>query len=167
MDESSQAHGTDTPTPTTATHTTATDAIVGSSIQPTNEAAQPETATVDVEATSTSMGGKITSDIWNHFKRLNVQDAGCNYCKKVIKAHTGKNGTSGMWKHFNRCKQNPNKPKPKGQQTLTLNPAQLGENEGKVCSSCTCTCGKRCCEGLQQINCKNQVSCQVYKGFSI
>ncbi|XP_026428207.1 uncharacterized protein LOC113324081 [Papaver somniferum] len=135
MDESSQAHGTDTPTPTTATPTTATDTIVGSSIQPKNEAAHPETATVDVEATSTQMVGKITSNIWNHFKRLNVQDAGCNYCKKVIKAHTGNNGTSGMWKHFNRCKQNPNNPKPKGQQTLTLNPAQLGEDEGQLVST--------------------------------
>ncbi|RZC85824.1 hypothetical protein C5167_026498 [Papaver somniferum] len=91
MDESSQAHGTYTPTPITATPTTATDAIVGSSVQPTNESAQPDTTTVDVEATSTRMGGKITSNIWNHFNRLNVQDAGCNYCKKVIKAHTGKN----------------------------------------------------------------------------
>ncbi|KAI3892158.1 hypothetical protein MKX03_037705 [Papaver bracteatum] len=121
MDASSQAHdGTATPTPTTATPTTATDTIVGSSIQPTHEEAQPDIAAVDVEATSSQMAVKnlkITSNIWNHFKRLNVQDASCNYCKKLIKAHTGRNGTSGMWKHFNRCKQNPNKPKPKGQQT--------------------------------------------------
>ncbi|KAI3876975.1 hypothetical protein MKX03_024560 [Papaver bracteatum] len=37
-----------------------------------------------------------------------------------------------MWKHFNRCKKNPNKPKPKGQQTLTLKCATLGKDDGKL-----------------------------------
>ncbi|XP_026397287.1 uncharacterized protein LOC113292622 [Papaver somniferum] len=75
------------------------------------------------------MGGKTTSDIWKHFTKKNVQENDCNYCNKTIKDHTGMNGTSGMWKHFNRCKKNPNKPKPKGQKTLTLKPATLGEEE--------------------------------------
>lgn len=133
MDASSQAHGTTTPTPASdATPTPATDTVVGSYTQPTYEAAEP--AAIDVEVTSTQIGGKITSDIWNHFTRKNVQEAECNYCNKIIKAHTGRNGTSGMWKHFNRCKQNPNKPKPKGQQTLTLKPATLGEDEGQLMS---------------------------------
>ncbi|XP_026430028.1 uncharacterized protein LOC113326532 [Papaver somniferum] len=139
MDASSQACGTATPAPTSAaTPTPATDTVVGSSIQPTYGSVEPETTTIYVEATSTQMGGntdKITSDIWNHFTKNNVQEAECNYCKKIIKAHSGRNGTSGIWKHFNRCKKNPNKPKPKGQQTLTLKPETLGEDEGQLVST--------------------------------
>ncbi|KAI3859107.1 hypothetical protein MKX03_008172, partial [Papaver bracteatum] len=136
MDASSQAYGIGTPTPSSAaTPTPATDTVVGSSIQPTDGAAEVEAAAVDGEATSTQMGGKTTSSIWNHFTRKNVQEADCNYCKKTIKAHIGRNGTSGMWKHFNRCKKNPNKPKPKGQQTLTLKTATLGKDEGQLMST--------------------------------
>ncbi|KAI3863623.1 hypothetical protein MKX03_031674, partial [Papaver bracteatum] len=137
MDASSQSYGITTPTPTPASDATpATDTIVGSSIQPTDGAAEP--AKIDVEATSTQIGGKtgkITSEILNHFTRKNVQEAECNYCKKIIKAHTGRNGTCGMWKHFNRYKKNPNKPNPKGQQTLTLKPATLSEDEGQLVST--------------------------------
>ncbi|KAI3853230.1 hypothetical protein MKX03_030700, partial [Papaver bracteatum] len=134
MDASSQSHGTSTPTPASdATPTPATDTVVGSSIQPIDGAAEP--AAIDVEATSTQIGAKITSDIWNHFTRKNVQEDECNYCKKIIKAHTRRNDTSGMWKYFNRRKKNPNKPKPKGQKTLTLKPATLGEDEGQLMST--------------------------------
>ncbi|XP_026450655.1 uncharacterized protein LOC113350746 [Papaver somniferum] len=57
MDASSQAHGTATPTPASdATPTTTTETVIGSSIQPTDGATEP--AAIDVEATSTQIGGK-------------------------------------------------------------------------------------------------------------
>jgi hypothetical protein len=51
------------------------------------------------------------SDMWNHFTKIFLEGilrkGKCKYCKREIKAHSVKNGTTALRNHFNICKRNP------------------------------------------------------------
>lgn len=62
---------------------------------------------VEGGSTSTkSSGGRLTSDVWNHFKKFKdvdgVNRAVCNYCSKVLTGHYS-SGTTHLKNHFTSC----------------------------------------------------------------
>ncbi|KAL0342672.1 UNVERIFIED_CONTAM: putative AC transposase [Sesamum calycinum] len=68
---------------------------------------------VEIEETSEDNSKrKRTSEAWNHFKRVKVEDiqfAECNYCKARLKAPAGY-GTTHLHKHYEKvCKKRPRK----------------------------------------------------------
>ncbi|KAK6290115.1 hypothetical protein POUND7_001656 [Theobroma cacao] len=56
-------------------------------------------------SSSTKRRRKLTSEVWNHFEKKNInwEDvASCNYCKAILKANS-KNGTTALKNHMNTC----------------------------------------------------------------
>ena len=53
-----------------------------------------------------SSGGRLTSDLWNHFKRYEDAEGdyreACNYCGKVLTKHYS-SGTTHLKNHFTSC----------------------------------------------------------------
>ncbi|KAI3884839.1 hypothetical protein MKX03_009929, partial [Papaver bracteatum] len=91
---------------------------------------QPSSQTPKTEATPTGTAedgedkqkGKVRSVVWNYFTRIDENFARCKHCKNKYAAQHNTHGTSGLWKHLNRCPRNPDRKKEKGQQTLLMPP---------------------------------------------
>lgn len=67
---------------------------------------------IRVDISDNSGKRKHTSEVWNHYKRMkieNTQFAECNYCKTHLKAPAS-HGTSHLKKHYDSaCKNRPQK----------------------------------------------------------
>lgn len=75
--------------------------------------------------------------VWNHFKYVdNMTETNCPYCKKLIRCHVKKNGTSALGNHLkNTCRTSPvykGKIVNKKQKTLECFPAACKSESGKT-----------------------------------
>ncbi|KAK1365239.1 hypothetical protein POM88_040800 [Heracleum sosnowskyi] len=71
-----------------------------------------------------------TSDVWDHFTKLVGEDpedprCRCNYCGLDYACHSRRIGTSTLWGHLEKCKNNPHKVVDKKQKVLSFHGANL------------------------------------------
>ena len=111
---------------------------------PTDPIIIPDESTLPTKSqpvpSNTKQSRELTSKVWEHFTKLgggNPEEprATCNYCKKLYKCHSRKNGTSTLWGHVKNCKKNSNnKNNDKSQPTISYHYKKAvveGENDTK------------------------------------